>query len=155
MKKRFGVLFVFVLLLSACSVQQKGFDLNPAQEVVILFENTGPWDMKIRKLMENKIREIEVPFNYKVTAAEYPELMNKWLTAVYDNKGTIEHIRPDAIATRGILQDVVNYGIVITRDYIKKRWEVKAAKYYNAEIYYGQRGEYEVINKVVFKRKPR
>ncbi len=154
MRKRFGALLVLVLLLSACSGQQKRFDINPAQKAVKLFENTDPWNTEIRTLMYNRVNRIEVPFNYKITAAEIPELMNKWLTAVYDKKGTIEHIRPDAIINRGIVRDVVNFGIVITQDYIKKKWEVKDARYYNAEIYNEQTAGDEVISKVVFKRKP-
>ncbi len=150
MKIRFGVLFVFILLLSACSGPQKGPNLNLSQEVVIPFENTDPWDMEIRKLMENQIKTIEVPFTSKITAAEFPEFMNKWVTAVYEENGTIEHIRP---ATRGIISDVVNI-TAKAHGYFKNRREVRSAKYYNAEIYYEQRGEDEVINKVVFKRKP-
>ncbi|MCP5062110.1 MAG: hypothetical protein GY936_06560, partial [Ignavibacteriae bacterium] len=59
------------------------------------------------------------------------------------------HIRP---VNRGIERDVINF-VIATHDYIKKKWEAKDARYYNAEIYYEQRGGDEVINKVVFKRK--
>ncbi len=152
MKKRFGMLFVLILFLSACSVQQKGSGLNFAQEVVIPFESTDPWNMELRKLMKNQIKEIEVPFTSKVTAAEFPEFMNKWITAVYDKNGTIEHIRPDAIATRGVVGGVVNLAIA-AHGYFKEKREVKPAKNYNAEIYYEQLDGYEVINKIVFKHK--
>ncbi len=153
MKKRFGVLFAFILLFSACSGQQKGLDLNLAQEIVIPFENTDPWDMEFRKLMDSQINEIEVPITSKVTAAEFPKLLNKWTTAVYEKEGTIEHIRPESKLTRGVLLDVITLAKEVF-DHFKEKGEVKAAKYYNAEIYYEQRDGDEVINKVVFKRKP-